>query len=175
MSSKLDVIIRRMRIQAPQKGPVPFNIPDQESLAMRNVTSRRLPYSVQSFTWQKATFVSTLLGTFTLQRRLMNECSRKGSEIVECKADWNIRLHLNSWLGGQGVELSGQIRNKSWQYLLRPSYLRPSDAPIFCACGNRDISLVRHLLDSGLGSPFDVNEEGRTTLHVGHLTCQRLN
>jgi hypothetical protein len=71
------------------------------------------------------------------------------SELLPWVPDWKFTMGFPSW------KVSFQSLN-----------LRPDGSRIFLYCHRGDILGVQRLLDEGLASPNDVDEEGMTALHV---------
>ena len=55
---------------------------------------------------------------------------------------------------------------QGWKHSLNPFRSVPNDAPIFYACWNGNLGLIRELLENGQASVRDRDEAGRTPLHV---------
>ncbi len=72
------------------------------------------------------------------------------------------------WLWNKGISMSCIRAGQSWLpgLNLRSFYTCPDDALIFKFCSKGNVDAVRTLLDTGKASPFDVDEDGWTPLHV---------
>lgn len=79
---------------------------------------------------------------------------------------WKIKFQAAQWLTSRGFTIWRTACFGDWQYHYRPHSLRPKDAPIFEACRNGKVEDVRRSLSKGEASPFDIDEEGHTPLHV---------
>ena len=79
---------------------------------------------------------------------------------------WKMKFQAAQWLTSRGFTIWSTACFGDWQYHYRPHRLRRKDAPIFEACRNGKVEDVRRSLSKGEASPFDIDEEGLTPLHV---------
>ena len=119
--------------------------------------------------------VHSLFGTFII----LSKVSRVGRSLKkdpeELGADdfirsTSIRIHPARWLMqlglGFGIELAFQDGAQGCKHTLNSFRAVPDDAAIFSACSKGDINGVRHLLETGKASVWDVDANGWTPLHV---------
>ena len=112
--------------------------------------------------WQRTMCFYFFIGTLCFRRVY----SRDRSQYRSKRTAWELYLFAPCWSGGRGFNILGHALFGNWQYVMRPSCLRPDDSPIFRACWEDNIGRIRQLLDDGLASPFDVDSWGQTPLYV---------
>jgi hypothetical protein len=71
-----------------------------------------------------------------------------------------------SWFCQRGLALNLGSATSGWTYTLKLHYVLPSNAPIFLACINGDMEMVKLLFSNKLATPFDRTVTGETLLHV---------
>ena len=100
------------------------------------------------------------------KNRRITEDDISGECNVAKALPWKIRFQAAQWLTSRGFTIWSTACFGDWQYHYRPHRLRPKDAPIFEACRYGKVEDVRRSLSKGEASPFDIDEEGLTPLHV---------
>lgn len=78
-------------------------------------------------------------------------------------APWYLRMFLNF-----GVNVLFMKASQGWQYKIQTFRAVPYDSLIFDFCEKGNLDGVRTLLGRREASPWDVNPEGWTPLHVSH-------
>lgn len=73
------------------------------------------------------------------------------------------------WLCPRRFELDLKRSRQGWDVMLRCYNIVPYEATIFKHCVNGDIVGIQELFRGGLASPFDMDIDNRTALHVGNL------
>lgn len=99
------------------------------------------------------------------KRRINDNKSSDECDIAD-PSSWKFKFQAAQWLTSRGFTIWRTACFEDWQSRLRPHRLRPQDAPIFKACGNGNVEDVRRSFSMGEASPFDIDEEGLTPLHV---------
>lgn len=94
--------------------------------------------------------------------------------------EFNERKHSNSnskvsftfqpppWLCPRRFELDLKRSRQGWDIMLRSYNIVPYEATIFKHCVNGDVVGIQELFKGGLASPFDMDIDKRTALHVGN-------
>ena len=98
-------------------------------------------------------------------RRIIDDDPSDECNIAE-QSSWKIKFQAAQWLTSRGFTIWRTACFGDWKYQLQPHRLRPKDAPIFEACRNGKVEDVGRLLSKGEASPFDIDEQGLTPLHV---------
>lgn len=73
---------------------------------------------------------------------------------------------LPSMIPAHVLEWTVGYQYNSLKAAIQTFNLRPSKAPIFRLCSRGDIYAVRNMIGNGSASPFDVDRNGWTLLHV---------
>ena len=95
-----------------------------------------------------------------------NDDDSSGECNIAKTLPWKIKFQAAQWLTSRGFTIWRTTCFGDWEYHYRPHRLRPKDAPIFEACRNGRVEDVRRSLSKGEASPFDIDEQGLTPLHV---------
>ena len=78
----------------------------------------------------------------------------------------SIYLGLPRWLYARRYEIHLRNSYRGWDQSFRSYKVVSFDAPVFQYSISGDVEGLRKLFAAGLASPFEVNSEGRTPLHV---------
>jgi ribosomal protein L7/L12 len=96
-----------------------------------------------------------LLGTFDIaisQRRKSTTTS--------------ISLNIPDWISARRYQICFKKSQQGWDQSFRTYRTVPLDAKVFDYCMAGDLTGLQYLFESGFSSPFEIDPEGRTPLHV---------
>lgn len=85
-----------------------------------------------------------------------------------------IRAQPPPWLFRRRFDLYTSRSHSGWDFSLNVYNVRPSDAPIFEYVEEGDISAIQQLFQENMASVFDVDEEGKSLLHVSDSIAHTL-
>ena len=148
----------------------------REELGIRRQTKPNRGSTVYSY--GSSSRVHNLFGTFSIssEARQTVESLRKTPDQIEDQDvvhSTSIRIRPATWLVRLGIryglDYAFEHNAHAWKHTLTTFRPVPSDALIFSACKEGDISLVGELLANGDASVWDCNDTGWTPLHV--RTC----
>jgi hypothetical protein len=75
-------------------------------------------------------------------------------------------FRLPHWIYGRRFELHLMKSCQGWDQRLRTYRTVPYDATVFAYCMDGNVNGLQHLFGTGQASPFEVDPDGRTPLHV---------
>lgn len=73
---------------------------------------------------------------------------------------------LPLWLLRRRIDLYTSQTHSGWDCSLSIYNVRPSDAPIFRYANEGNIDAIKRLFQGNMASPYDVDEDGYSLLHV---------
>jgi hypothetical protein len=77
-----------------------------------------------------------------------------------------ITVQLPAWIFPRRYQLRARKAQSGWDYRFRTYYPTSYDSPVFRFCMDGNVEGLQQLFDAGLASPFNIDEDGWTTLHV---------
>jgi hypothetical protein len=112
----------------------------------------------------------TLVGPVEYSKavKLRLEDTKRASKLdTEEEADEvQVILRLPAWLLPCRYHFRARRAYSGWEYSLRTSAILPSTSPVFQLSLDGDVDGLRRLFDTRTASPFDVDIDGYTPLHV---------
>jgi hypothetical protein len=78
----------------------------------------------------------------------------------------SIHLNLPRWFLARRYDLCFKKSRQGWDHSLRSYRVIPYDSPVFHYCMAGDVEGLQKLFTSNQSSPFDMDKDGRTPLHV---------
>lgn len=81
----------------------------------------------------------------------------------------SITFRLPRWLYARRYEFMLRSSYQGFEQRLKSYKVMPYEAPIFQCCMDGDLKGLRKLLQWGLATPFEVDLDGRTPLHVSFI------
>ena len=75
-------------------------------------------------------------------------------------------LDLPAWIRARRYQFCVEKTVQGWQQVFHSYTIVPFDAPVFKYSMAGDVTGLQHLFDTGQASPFEVDPEGSTPLHV---------
>lgn len=103
----------------------------------------------------------TLLGCLETQKYV-----RQKRQSYEPEESCIISVQLPSWLLPRRYQIRSRRQYRGWNYHIRAYHIVPTTAPVFKLCMEGDINGLQNIFTSGLATPFDVDRDGASTLHV---------
>jgi hypothetical protein len=115
--------------------------------------------------WKK-----TLVGPVEYSKAIklkLEDTKRASKSDAEEEADeMQVTLQLPTWLLRRRYHFRARRAYSGWEYSLRSSAILPSASPVFQFSLAGDVDGLRQLFDTRTASPFDVDVDGYTPLHV---------
>jgi len=91
----------------------------------------------------------------------------KAKEIPREETQILVSAQLPQWLFRRRFDLYTSQTHSGWNFSLNIYNVRPRKSPIFRHVRDGNISAIERLFQDKTASPFDVNEDGFSLLHVG--------
>lgn len=107
----------------------------------------------------------SLLGTMTWRSRAIRTTHLE-YEIKNDRLESNIRWKPASWLLRRSMSLTIMRATSGWTYRFNPCQIVPDGSLIFTYCKSGNIAGIQDLFSRGIASPFDIDSESTTPLHV---------
>jgi hypothetical protein len=79
-----------------------------------------------------------------------------------------ISLNLPLWIYARKFDINLKRSYQGWDASFRTYRRVPYEARVFGYCVHGDVKGLQQLFQSGAASPFEVDPDGKTPLHVGH-------